>query len=163
MNETFIPASDYNRKKWYVIDCQGKQLGRISSMIVGLLSGKIKSYYHPAFDTGDYVILINAESLTVDRNFERIRVFSPGRPGSSLKRITKRNRPGETITLNYLEKCHKAHNEWLGKELITLYLNGEREGETSLPDDWDLCIQTFIKTNTPDESYIFNLLDHPFF
>ena len=88
MNETFIPASDYNRKKWYVIDCKGKQLGRISSVIVGLLSGKIKSYYHPAFDTGDYVILINAEALTVDRNLERIRVFQPGRPGSSLKRIT---------------------------------------------------------------------------
>ena len=87
MNETFIPASDYNRKKWYVIDCQGKQLGRISSMIVGLLSGKIKSYYHPAFDTGDYVILINAEALTVDRHIERIHVFSPGRPGSSLKKI----------------------------------------------------------------------------
>jgi large subunit ribosomal protein L13 len=88
MNETFIPASGYNRKKWYVVDCKGKQLGRISSIIVGLLSGKIKSYYHPAFDTGDYVILINAESLTVDRNLERIRVFRPGRPGSSLKRIT---------------------------------------------------------------------------
>ena len=88
MNETFIPASDYNRKKWYVIDCKGKQLGRLSSIVVGLLSGKIKSYYHPAFDTGDYVILINAEALTVDRNFEQIRVFQPGRPGSSLKRIT---------------------------------------------------------------------------
>jgi len=88
MNETFIPASGYTRKKWYVIDCKGKQLGRISTIIVGLLSGKVKSYYHPAFDTGDYVILINAESLTVDRNLERIRVFRPGRPGSSLKRIT---------------------------------------------------------------------------
>ena len=88
MNETFIPASDYTKKKWYVIDCKDKQLGRISSSIVGLLSGKIKSYYHPSFDTGDYVILINAEALTVDRHIERIRVFSPGRPGSSLKRIT---------------------------------------------------------------------------
>jgi large subunit ribosomal protein L13 len=89
MNETFIPASEYNRKKWYVIDCNGQQLGRISTTIVGLLSGKIKSYYHPAFDTGDYVILINAESLTVDRNLERIRVFQPGHPGSSLKRLSK--------------------------------------------------------------------------
>ena len=88
MNETFIPGSDYTRKKWYIIDCKGQQLGRISSSIVGLLSGKIKAYYHPAFDTGDYVILINAEALTVDRNLERIRVFQPGRPGSSLKRIT---------------------------------------------------------------------------
>ncbi len=87
MNETFIPASDYTKKKWYVIDCKDQQLGRISSSIVGLLSGKIKSYYHPSFDTGDYVILINAEALTVDRHIERIRVFRPGRPGSSLKRI----------------------------------------------------------------------------
>ena len=87
MNETFIPASDYTKKKWYVIDCKDQQLGRISSSIVGLLSGKIKSYYHPSFDTGDYVILINAEALTVDRHIERVRVFRPGRPGSSLKRI----------------------------------------------------------------------------
>jgi len=44
MNETFIPTSDLNKKKWYVIDCKGKQLGRISSSIVGLLSGKIKAF-----------------------------------------------------------------------------------------------------------------------
>ena len=87
MNETFIPASGYNKKKWYVVDCKGKQLGRISSSIIGLLSGKIKSYYHPAYDTCDYVILINAEALTVDREIERFYVFRPGRPGSSLKKI----------------------------------------------------------------------------
>jgi large subunit ribosomal protein L13 len=99
MNETFIPASDYTRKKWYVIDCKDKQLGRISSSIVGLLSGKIKSYYHPAFDTGDYVILINAEALTVDRQIERIYVFNPGRPGSSLKRIVN------GLPQQIIEKC----------------------------------------------------------
>ena len=99
MNETFIPASDYTRKKWYVIDCQGKQLGRISSSIVGLLSGKGKSYYHPAFDTGDYVILINAEALTVERHIERVHVFRPGRPGSSLKRIVN------GLPQQIIEKC----------------------------------------------------------
>ena len=103
-------------------------------------------------------------------NFNRTRdikvagyIYIKAKPETSLKRIIKRNRPGETITLEYLEKCHKAHNEWLDEEPITLYLNGEREGETSLPDNWDLCIQTFIKTNTPDEYLSFNLLDHPFF
>jgi large subunit ribosomal protein L13 len=87
MNETFIPASNYIRKKWYVIDCKDKQLGRISSSIVGLLSGKIKTYYHPAIDMGDYVILINADALKFDREIERRYVFRPGRPGSSLKTI----------------------------------------------------------------------------
>lgn len=87
MNETFIPASNYNKRKWYIIDCKGKQLGRISSSIVGLLCGKIKPSYHPAFDTGDYVILLNADDLSLDRKIERFYVFNPGRPGKSLKKL----------------------------------------------------------------------------
>lgn len=87
MNETFIPASDYNKRKWYLIDCKDKQLGRISSAIIALLAGKLKSYYHPSFDMGDYVILINAEALTLDREIQKFRVFRPGRPGKSLKKL----------------------------------------------------------------------------
>ena len=51
MNETFIPVSDYTKKKWYVIDCKDKQLGRIATVICAVLSGKNNSYYHPSFDT----------------------------------------------------------------------------------------------------------------
>ena len=43
MNKTFIPASNYNKRKWYVIDCKDKQLGRLASTIVPLLTGKSKS------------------------------------------------------------------------------------------------------------------------
>jgi ribosomal protein L13 len=52
-----------------------------------------------AFDTGDYVILINAEALTVDRHIERVHVFRPGRPGSSLKRIVN------GLPQQIIEKC----------------------------------------------------------
>ena len=48
---------------------------------------KTNSYYHPSFDTGDYVILINAEHLTLDREFNKFHVYKPGRPGRSLKRL----------------------------------------------------------------------------
>lgn len=99
MNETFLPASDYTKKTWYIIDCKNKRLGRISSSIVGLLSGKIKPYYHPSLDTGDYVILINADCLTVDREIERLYVFQPGRPGSSLKKIVN------GLSKQIIEKC----------------------------------------------------------
>jgi large subunit ribosomal protein L13 len=99
MNETFIPACDYSKKKWYVIDCKGKQLGRLSSSIIPLLTGKSKAYYHPAFDTGDYVILLNVDSITVDTKIERMRVFNPGRPGSSLKKITNE------LPKQIIEKC----------------------------------------------------------
>jgi len=87
MNETFIPVSDYTKRKWYVIDCKGKQLGRIATVVSSVLAGKTNSYYHPSFDTGDYVILINAEHLTLDREFNKFHVYKPGRPGRSLKRL----------------------------------------------------------------------------
>lgn len=87
MNKTFLPSLDYTQRKWYVVDCKDKQLGRLSSSIVGLLSGKIKPSYHPAFDTGDYVILINVESLSLDSKKERLYVFNPGRPGKALKKL----------------------------------------------------------------------------
>lgn len=87
MNQTFIPTFDYNKRKWYIIDCKGQKLGRLTSSIIALLSGKFKSYYHPSLDTGDYVILINAEALTINRNIQKLHVYSPGRPGHSLKKV----------------------------------------------------------------------------
>lgn len=87
MNNTFVPASSFERKKWYIIDCKEQQLGRLSSIVVHLLSGKLKSYYHPSIDLGDYVILINTDYLNLNRNIEKFHVFKPGRPGRSLKRL----------------------------------------------------------------------------
>ena len=99
MNETFIPATGYNKRKWYVIDCEGKQLGRLASVIIAILSGKLKSYYHPSFDMGDYVILINAEALTLDRDIQKVHVFRPGRPGSSLKKLVN------ALPQQIIERC----------------------------------------------------------
>ena len=65
MNKTFIPATNYNKRKWYIIDCKDKQLGRLASTIIPLLTGKSKSVYHPSVDVGDYVILINSETLAI--------------------------------------------------------------------------------------------------
>ena len=87
MNKTFIPATNYNKRKWYVIDCKDKQLGRLSSTIIPLLTGKSKSVYHPSIDVGDYVILINSEYLKLDRDIQRFHVYQPGCPGTSLKRL----------------------------------------------------------------------------
>ena len=87
MNKTFIPTANYNKRKWYVIDCKDKQLGRLASTIIPLLTGKSKSVYHPSVDIGDYVILINSEHLKLDRDVERFHVYQPGRPGTSLKRL----------------------------------------------------------------------------
>jgi len=85
LNKTFLPTKDYKNCNWYVIDCSGQTLGRLATVITGLLKGKNKSQYHPSVDVGDYVILINAEAIVVNENAKHYIVNNPGRPGSSLK------------------------------------------------------------------------------
>src|SRR5690606_41768264 len=53
---------------WYVIDAEGKTLGRLASQIAHILRGKHKPTYTPHVDTGDFVIVINAEKINVTGN-----------------------------------------------------------------------------------------------
>jgi|SRR6056300_1088170 len=85
LNKTFLPTKDYKNRNWYIIDCQGQSLGRVATIISSLLKGKVKPQYHPAIDTGDYVILVNAESIVINENSKHYLVYNPGRPGRSLK------------------------------------------------------------------------------
>ena len=52
-------------RKWYVVDAEGQTLGRLTSEIAKVLRGKNKPIYTPHVDTGDYVIVINAEKISV--------------------------------------------------------------------------------------------------
>jgi ribosomal protein L13 len=67
MNKTFIPSCTFDKKKWYIINCKNKQLGRISSYIIPLLIGKTKPYYLHSIELGNYVILINVEFILFDK------------------------------------------------------------------------------------------------
>jgi large subunit ribosomal protein L13 len=57
-------------RKWYVIDADGQILGRLASTVADILRGKIKPEYTPHVDTGDFVIIINAEKIKVSGNKE---------------------------------------------------------------------------------------------
>ena len=52
-------------RKWYVVDAEGKTLGRLASEVAKVLRGKNKAIYTPHIDTGDYVIVVNAEKIKV--------------------------------------------------------------------------------------------------
>lgn len=62
---TFSARAQDVEKKWYVVDAQGKTLGRLASEIVTILRGKHKPIYTPHIDCGDYVIVVNAEKVRV--------------------------------------------------------------------------------------------------
>src|SRR5580698_2632522 len=60
---TYIPsAKDFDRK-WFVVDASGKTLGRLATKAADILSGKLNPQYVPYIDTGDHVIVINAEKI----------------------------------------------------------------------------------------------------
>jgi large subunit ribosomal protein L13 len=85
LNKTFLPTENYKNRNWFVIDCKGQTLGRLATIITAILRGKIKSYYHPSVDIGDYIILVNADSIILNENSKHYIVCKPGRPGHSLK------------------------------------------------------------------------------
>lgn len=66
--KSFIPGEKDIRKRWYVIDAEGQILGRIATRVATLLTGKNKPIYTPFLDTGDHVIIINAEKVKLTGN-----------------------------------------------------------------------------------------------
>lgn len=65
---TFMANPDTIERKWYVVDANGKTLGRLATEIASVLRGKNKPTFTPHVDTGDYVIVVNAEKITVSGN-----------------------------------------------------------------------------------------------
>ena len=63
--KTFMPNPDKVERKWYVVDAAGMTLGRLSSEVAKILRGKNKPEFTPHCDCGDYVIVINAEKISV--------------------------------------------------------------------------------------------------
>ena len=62
---TFMANPDKIERKWYVVDATGHTLGRLASEVANVLRGKNKPTYTPHIDTGDYVIVVNAEKIQV--------------------------------------------------------------------------------------------------
>jgi len=85
LNKTILPTTNYKNRNWFIIDCKGQKLGRLSTIIVTLLKGKNKPNYYPSMDIGDNVILINADFVVVNEKSKHYIVSNPGRPGHALK------------------------------------------------------------------------------
>lgn len=73
--KTFSAKPAEVRRDWFVIDADGKTLGRLSTEIARRLRGKHKPEYTPHVDTGDYIVVINAEKVRVTGNKEQDKVY----------------------------------------------------------------------------------------
>lgn len=80
------------QREWYVVDAAGQTLGRLATRVARILRGKHKPTYSPSVDTGDFVIIVNAEKIHVTgrKLDQKIYYRYSGYPGG-LKEITLRN------------------------------------------------------------------------
>ncbi len=72
---TFSPKRSDVSREWFVVDAEGKTLGRLASVIAQTLRGKTKPTYAPHVDMGDFVIVVNAEKIQVTGNKERAKFY----------------------------------------------------------------------------------------
>ena len=83
MNKSYVPTQDSLEHKWYVVDAADQRLGRLATEVATHLRGKHKPTYTPSMDTGDFVIVINAEKIAVTgkKRSQKIYRRHSGRPG----------------------------------------------------------------------------------
>jgi large subunit ribosomal protein L13 len=82
-NKTYLPSKDTTERNWYVVDAANQRLGRLASEIAMILRGKNKPTYTPSIDTGDFVIVVNAEKVDVTgkKRTQKLYRRHSGRPG----------------------------------------------------------------------------------
>jgi large subunit ribosomal protein L13 len=102
--KTFVANSETRERTWYVVDAQGLTLGRLATQIAETLRGKRKPEYTPHVDTGDFVVVINAEKIHVtgnklaDKRYYRHSGYPGGIRSRTLGEMLER-RPEEVIRI----------------------------------------------------------------
>lgn len=104
MQKTYMAKADDVERRFYVIDAKDKILGRVATKAASLLRGKHKAIYTPRVDTGDHVIIINADKIKVtgkklqDKEYRRYSGYHSGQKVVKLGDMLK-NRPEKVLEL----------------------------------------------------------------
>ena len=83
MNKTSIPQLDSIERQWYLVDAENQTLGRLATEVASVLRGKNKASYTPHLDTGDFVVVVNADKVRVSGSKPQQKLYRrhSGRPG----------------------------------------------------------------------------------
>ena len=91
MKTTIVNPKNIERK-WYIVDAQGKTLGRLSTVIADVLRGKNKTHFSPSHDTGDHVIVINADKIVLTgKKLEQKKYYRHSQYAGGLKEINAKD------------------------------------------------------------------------
>lgn len=149
MNKTPLPTPDLERK-WYLVDAEGQRLGRLATEIAMVLRGKNKPSFTPNMDTGDFVVVVNAEKVIVTgrKNEQKLYRRHSGRPGG-MKTETF-DQLQQRIPERIIEKAVKGMlpKNTMGRKLFTklkVYTGSDHPHAAQTPET--LTINTIPKRN----------------
>lgn len=140
--KSYIAKPQEVERKWYVIDAEGKNLGRLASEVASILRGKRKPIYTPHVDTGDYVIIVNADKVAVTGKKMKQKVYKhhTGYPGG-LKEITLEKlldrKPEEVLKHAVKGMLPKGR---LGRQMFTklkVYAGPEHKHQAQKPEVYE--------------------------
>ncbi|MGB0872433.1 MAG: 50S ribosomal protein L13 [Solirubrobacterales bacterium] len=102
MSKTYVATPETRNREWVVVDAEGKTLGRLATQIADVLRGKNKPEFTPHIDTGDFVVVVNAEKIRVSgkKLAEKVYYRHTGYPGGLRSRTLEEQlerRPEEVI------------------------------------------------------------------
>ena len=120
MQKTITPSIDSINRQWYLVDAENQTLGRLASEVASILRGKNKPEFTPHLDTGDFVVIVNAEKIQVSgrKGTQKLYRRHSGRPGGM--KVETFNSLQERIPERIVEKAIKGmlpHNA-LGRQLF---------------------------------------------
>jgi large subunit ribosomal protein L13 len=121
--KTYAVKKEEVTKKWYLIDAEGKVLGRVASQVAAILKGKNKAIYTPHVDMGDNVIIINAAKVKVtgSKPVKKMYYRHSGYPGG-LKAVSYQEmmEKDPTFALRHAIKGMLPHNRLGRKQLLNV-------------------------------------------
>ena len=143
MRTTFMANENNIERKWYVVDAEGQRLGRLASEVATLLRGKHKPTYTPHADTGDHVIIINAEKieLTGNKLTDKMYYRHSGHPGGLKERNAEEmleKSPEKVLEIAIKGMLPKGPlGRKMGKKLH-VYKGAEHKNQAQQPEVYEL-------------------------
>jgi large subunit ribosomal protein L13 len=147
MSSTYFPKAGEIVRKWYVVDASGQTLGRLASQVARILMGKENPQYTTFLDTGDHVIVINAEKITTTgmKSEQKVYQHYTGYPGGlRTEEFRKRfeRKPEAIIEAAILRMLPKSK---LGRQMISklnVYRGEKHPHEAQKPQAKALLVRT---------------------
>lgn len=143
MRTTYMAKPNEVARKWYVIDAAGQTLGRLASEAATLLRGKLKPQFTPHVDTGDFVIIVNADKIVLSgKKLQQKKYYRHSQYPGGLKTTTaqemlsrKPERMVELAVYGMLPKNRLGHQL---KTKLKVYAGPEHPHQAQQPEVWQV-------------------------